>query len=497
MRTRTTIAVVLAVGMFLALTGTARANLILNPGFEADSNGDQSPENWSYTGGDRVKDFDLGIAPHSGSFQWQFQNNNATLSQPVTLTDAGAYELSMWIANRNDGGNHLNTVASGQVKYELLDNLSNPVTPDGSASADYDTPRGTYVQWTRSFDSLLPGDYTVRVSTGVGSGANQGMGDDFSLIAVGPPVPTIHYIGGDDTVGIDTMTGTQGNETYGGGVTGAKVIRVEQNIPPDNQLNIAELQAFDTGNNNVALASAGGVALQSSTGWGGVASRAIDGNTNGNYGSNSVQHTNDSDPWWQVTLPSPANLDSVHIWGRTDCCASRLNDFDLVIKDASNVEIYRQQHTGVGTEPGSNRLISLASLASADLTTTLADIDTYVFDIGSNDQLIVDDNGQGGVFNTILDLNNATLEIRLWSGGGTLSAGQSFELLVADEILGSFDSIILPSLPGGLGFDTSQLTAGGDGTLTIVSVIPEPMTMLAVALGISGLGGYIRKRRRA
>ena len=29
------------------------------------------------------------------------------------------------------------------------------------------------------------------------------------------------------------------------------------------------------------------------------------------------------------------------------------------------------------------------------------------------------------------------------------------------------------------------------------SAIPEPMTMLAVGLGISGLGGYIRKRRRA
>ena len=62
--------------------------------------------------------------------------------------------------------------------------------------------------------------------------------------------------------------------------------------------------------------------------------------------------------------------------------------------------------------------------------------------------------GDPGVFTTFLDLNNATLEIRLWSGGGTLSAGQSFELLVADEILGSFDSIILPTLPGGLSFDT-------------------------------------------
>jgi len=33
--------------------------------------------------------------------------------------------------------------------------------------------------------------------------------------------------------------------------------------------------------------------------------------------------------------------------------------------------------------------------------------------------------------------------------------------------------------------------------VTMLAPIPEPMTMLAVGLGISGLGGYIRKRRRA
>jgi len=43
---------------------------------------------------------------------------------------------------------------------------------------------------------------------------------------------------------------------------------------------------------------------------------------------------------------------------------------------------------------------------------------------------------------------------------------------------------------------------GGMDTVTLPThsqsgIIPEPMTMLAVGLGISGLGGYIRKRRRA
>ena len=36
-----------------------------------------------------------------------------------------------------------------------------------------------------------------------------------------------------------------------------------------------------------------------------------------------------------------------------------------------------------------------------------------------------------------------------------------------------------------------------DGEAAGSPVIPEPMTMLAVGLGITGLGGYIRKRRRA
>lgn len=176
---------VLTVAAF-ALPSQAQANLILNPGFESDFDGDLSPDNWSFTGGDRVKDFDLGIAPHSGNLQWQFQGDNSTLSQAVTLADAGDYELSMWIAARNDG-NTFNTVASGEVQFELLDNTLTPVAPVSSVSADYDAPKGTYVQWTRSFSGLAAGNYTVRVSTGDGFGANQGMGDDFSLTFI-PPV---------------------------------------------------------------------------------------------------------------------------------------------------------------------------------------------------------------------------------------------------------------------------------------------------------------------
>ena len=61
-----------------------------------------------------------------------------------------------------------------------------------------------------------------------------------------------------------------------------------------------------------------------------------------------------------------------------------------------------------------------------------------------------------------------------------------------------------PGVP--LPFNTSTYHLVGDeanGGLMVrtaipePTVIPEPMTMLAIGLGISGLGGYIRKRRRA
>ena len=37
---------------------------------------------------------------------------------------------------------------------------------------------------------------------------------------------------------------------------------------------------------------------------------------------------------------------------------------------------------------------------------------------------------------------------------------------------------------------------GGTGNDVVLTAVPEPMTMLAVGLGITGLGGYIRRRRR-
>lgn len=68
------------------------------------------------------------------------------------------------------------------------------------------------------------------------------------------------------------------------------------------------------------------VATQSSTYT--SASRAVDGNTNGDWGGNSVTHTNlEANPWWEVDLGSVIEIKQIQLYSRTNCCAERLSDF--------------------------------------------------------------------------------------------------------------------------------------------------------------------------
>lgn len=78
------------------------------------------------------------------------------------------------------------------------------------------------------------------------------------------------------------------------------------------------------GNDNIAL---GKPAVQSSTGFGGVASRAVDGNTSGIYNNGSITHTRSELGWWRVDLGDMYDITSIRVFNRTDdCCADRLEN---------------------------------------------------------------------------------------------------------------------------------------------------------------------------
>lgn len=82
---------------------------------------------------------------------------------------------------------------------------------------------------------------------------------------------------------------------------------------------------------NLAL---GRTTFQSSTSSNGASSRAVDGNTNTNYHSNSCTHTGNEDhPWWTVDLGSSKDVCSVVLTNRGDCCSNRLVNFDIFVTD--------------------------------------------------------------------------------------------------------------------------------------------------------------------
>ena len=75
-------------------------------------------------------------------------------------------------------------------------------------------------------------------------------------------------------------------------------------------------------------------AKQSSTGWNALPSRAVDGNTNGLWASNSVTHTEQSaNAWWQVDLGEVSDIAQIKVWNRTDCCGERLSNFYVLVSD--------------------------------------------------------------------------------------------------------------------------------------------------------------------
>ncbi len=111
---------------------------------------------------------------------------------------------------------------------------------------------------------------------------------------------------------------------------------------------------------NVAPA---GTATQSTTGYGGVPERAIDGNTNGNWGNSSLSHTaqGDAAPWWQVDLGEMLPLESIVLWNRSDCCWTRLSNFQVAVLDFEAEEVWSDVYytEGTGYVPADGLVIEL------------------------------------------------------------------------------------------------------------------------------------------
>ena len=111
---------------------------------------------------------------------------------------------------------------------------------------------------------------------------------------------------------------------------------IKKTVTPENSL-VPSVDPLE----NIAL---GKRVSQSSTAYDGFASKAVDGNTNGNFGNQSVTHTDfQSKPWWQVDLDSEETIRQINIYNRTDTASERLSNFHVILLDSFGNEIDRKR----------------------------------------------------------------------------------------------------------------------------------------------------------
>ena len=106
---------------------------------------------------------------------------------------------------------------------------------------------------------------------------------------------------------------------------------VNISIPGKNKcLSLAEVEVFQ-GASNVALKKP---CIQISTAHDGDASRAVDGNTSGVWGKNSITHTdeNEDNPAWEVDLGQEYPIDRISLWNGDDY-VERVNGMRILVLD--------------------------------------------------------------------------------------------------------------------------------------------------------------------
>ena len=126
------------------------------------------------------------------------------------------------------------------------------------------------------------------------------------------------------------------------GNTGTVTVKATQ--PGNGQYNAAsevtqsfEVTSLTTGGGcpnptNLAL---GSTTSQSGTQSSGFAYLASDGNTDGSFwGGNSVSLTNwQQNAWWETDLGFMGNIETIHLWNRTDCCQEFLSDVYVLVSE--------------------------------------------------------------------------------------------------------------------------------------------------------------------
>ena len=219
--------------------------------------------------------------------------------------------------------------------------LSNPITvirelPSScTASASDITLADGTTETTIIVDGI--GDPLDVVLTGTSTGPNFGwvITDDANNILALPPAPPFDL----DPAGPGTclIWYVRYENDFAGAMAGNNISDLTGCFDLSNPITVVrELPSTGGGDctstSNLAL---NGTATESSEQFGVTGSRAIDGNTDGDFwNGNSVALTAwEPQPWIEVDLGQISNIESFNLYNRTDCCSGFLNNYHIFVSD--------------------------------------------------------------------------------------------------------------------------------------------------------------------
>jgi hypothetical protein len=237
-----------------------------------------------------------------------------------------------------------------------------------------------------------------------------------------------------------------------------RFVRVE-NTGNGQLLSLAEVQVF-SGADNIALK---GAAKQSTTGFGGPAQYAIDGNTDGNYEKKSTTHTTmENNPWWEVDLKSSQAVDRIVIWNRTDNnLQSRLANFKVTVLDEQRKTVWEKV---VADPPRNSSEFSLSGIRGVKLVAAYADYAQANF-----------------VANNVLDSKNPNATG--WAVGGQIDQKHQLTLIPEAPIKldkGSSLSVTIEQLSSHENHTLGQFRFSTTSDVEIAKYAETPAAILAV-----------------
>jgi hypothetical protein len=135
---------VMAISVTGGSAGVARANLVVDGGFE--DHGASFGSDWTLSAASPNSPADTSVSgnnPHSGSFAAQLGSVGyvTTISQTLATTATATYSLTLWIAPNGSGPNEYQVSWNGNIIFDSTLNTGQ-VTPFGTVVA------GTYMEFT-------------------------------------------------------------------------------------------------------------------------------------------------------------------------------------------------------------------------------------------------------------------------------------------------------------------------------------------------------------